>query len=544
MDVATIANFLLFLGAFGASLALDGGDDSSGDGTNPDSLYDSADYSRTDRLGDDDDTVSADADNLAWFTGGGNDDLTGSSGADYADLGAGHDSAAMGAGNDIIEAQDGNDSVTGGNGNDLALGGDGHDRLDGGLDNDSLGGEAGDDWLIGGSGGDILSGGAGNDVISGFSSLGGATASMTGADGADQLFGGLGDDRLILGRGDVATGGAGADRFEMDGRWQDGTGAFVISDYSADEDSLVFHYAPASDPDSSDLVTPEVTVRLSADGQSSLVVIDGSVVAVVEGVTDLQAADITLLADTETDIAYQPEDFDTVLPGGAGDDSATGSAGADYGRMGDGDDTVAAGDGADSVLGEGGDDSLAADAGNDTVAAGDGADTADGGAGNDMVMGEHGADHLTGGAGTDKLWGGAGNDVISGGSADRAGGTAAAIDGADSLSGGDGDDRLLLGRGDFGLGGDGDDSFALDASSNADASAIATIQDYDETTDKIELHYTPVLNASGVEVPPTITVLRGPSDAYAVITFNGEPIAHVTGAADLVLADLVLVRQT
>ena len=52
-----------------------------------------------------------------------------------------------------------------------------------------------------------------------------------------------------------------------------------------------------------------------------------------------------------------------------------------------------------------------------------------------------------------------------------------------------------------------------------------------------------MLNGSGVEVPPVITVLRGPSDAYAVITFNGEPIAHVTGAADLVLADLVLVRE-
>lgn len=543
MDVATIANFLLFLGAFGASLAMDDSSDSSGGSTEEDSLYDSGAYSRTDRLGDEDDEITADADNLAWFTGGGDDDLTGSSGADYADLGAGNDAASMGAGNDIVEAQDGDDTVLGGNGNDLALGGLGDDLMDGGLDDDSLAGEEGDDSLIGGSGSDILSGGAGNDVISGFSSLAGATASMTAADGADQLFGGLGDDHLILGRGDVATGGAGADRFEMDGRWADGTGTFTIADYQSGQDSLVFHYAPASDPDSSALLPPEVEVRLSADGLSSLVVIDGSVVAVVEGVTDLQASDITLQADTETDTAYRPEDYDTALPGTDGDDSATGSDGDDYGRMGDGDDSISAGDGDDSLLGEGGNDSLAADAGNDTVSAGDGDDSADGGAGNDMLIGEAGDDSLTGGEGTDRLWGGAGNDVISGGDADDAGGSDTAIDGADSLSGGDGDDTLWMGRGDFAVGGDGADTFALWASANAEAPAIATIQDYDEITDRLELHYTPVMDANGAEVPPTITILRGPSDAYAVITFNGDPIAHVTGAADLVLADLVLVAQ-
>ena len=472
---------------------------------------------------------------------GGDDDLTGSSGSDYADLGSGADRAAMGAGNDIVEAQDGNDSVLGGNGNDLALGGLGDDWLDGGLDNDSLAGEDGDDWLMGGSGSDILSGGAGDDVISGFSSLGGATASMTASDGADQLFGGAGDDRFILGRGDSATGGAGADTFEMDARWGDGTAGFVITDYS-DADQLVLHYAAETDPDSSEPVIPEIEVRLSADGQSSLVVMDGTVIATVAGVTDLTAADITLRADTETDTGYRPEDYDSTLPGTDAAEDATGTDGDDYGRMGAGDDSVSAGDGADSLLGEGGNDEIDAGAGNDTVSGGDGTDAVEGGAGNDMVMGDGGADSLTGGDGADRLWGGAGDDVISGGTATGAGGTATTVDGADSLSGGDGDDVLILGKGDMGVGGDGADTFWLDASANLDASAIATVQDYDEATDRIELHYTPVFDGNGVEVAPTITILRGPSDAYGVITFNGDPLAHIIGAADLTLAQVVLVR--
>ena len=89
----------------------------------------------------------------------------------------------------------------------------GDDNIFGDLGDDSLAGEAGNDQLAGGRGADILSGGLGDDLISGFSIQGGAAAGMGAPDGADQLFGGAGDDRLILGRGDSATGGAGADTF-------------------------------------------------------------------------------------------------------------------------------------------------------------------------------------------------------------------------------------------------------------------------------------------------------------------------------------------
>jgi hypothetical protein len=90
MDVVVLANFLLFLGAFGVSLASNDDEETPEDS---ESRYDEGDYQSTSRLGNGDDDVTASGDNLAWFMNGGNDDLTASSGADFADLGTGDDSA-------------------------------------------------------------------------------------------------------------------------------------------------------------------------------------------------------------------------------------------------------------------------------------------------------------------------------------------------------------------------------------------------------------------------------------------------------------------
>lgn len=541
MDVATLVNLLLFVGAFGASLAA--GDDSGSADAEIDRLYDSDDYSRTDRLGSGDDTVTADADNLAWFMGGGDDELSGSSAADYAALGTGDDQARMGAGNDIVLAGDGNDSLDGDNGNDLLRGEAGEDNIFGDLGDDSLGGDAGNDSLAGGSGADILSGGLGDDLLSGFSLSGGAGAGMGAPDGADQLFGGAGDDRLILGRGDSATGGTGADRFEMDARWRDGTGVVVITDFRAAEDSLLLMHAQTLAPDTSLPVAPTLTVQTTADGLSSQILLNGSLVAVVEGVPDLDPALITLQADASVDPGYLADDFDTALPGTDQADSATGGAGDDYGRFGAGADSAAGGAGDDSLLGEDGADRLSGEAGNDTLSGGLGEDALSGGAGDDRLRGELGDDLLTGDDGADRLFGGAGDDTLSGHNADGAGGTATAIDGTDRLEGGAGDDLLILGKGDLGLGGAGTDTFRLDATTNADVANFATLEDYQRGTDRIEVQYTPVCNASGVEVPPVLTVIMGPNNAYAVIQLDGEPLAHVTGATALTAADIRLVRD-
>lgn len=541
MDVATIVNFLMFAGAFAAAFA---GDDAGATSAadDADGLYDAASYARTDRFGDEDDTANADADNLAWFMEGGDDRLTGSSADDYADLGQGDDQSSMGAGNDIVEAGAGDDSVSGGNGNDLVLAGAGNDNLFGDLGDDRLAGEDGDDALEGGSGADILAGGLGNDVISGFSSLGGANSEMSTSDGADQLFGGSGDDRVILGRGDSATGGAGDDVFEMDMRWQDGSGGFVVSDYASGEDSLVLHYAQSIDPETSLPVIPTLTVATTADGLSSQILVDGRVVAIVEGVPDLDPAEVELLADPDVDAGYNPGNFDTRLPGSEGADTETGTDGADYGRFGNRADNVFAGDGDDSLLGEGGADSLTGQDGEDTLKGGWGADVLTGGADADLLDGGMGNDLTTGGEGADRLFGGAGDDTLSSGLLGAAGGSATAIDGVDSLWGGDGDDLLIFGRGDLAFGGAGADTFWLDAASNSDVSAFATIDDYVRETDTIEIHYEPVLGEDGVEVPPVVSILLGPNEAFAVIVFNGEPLAHVTGATTLTAEDLTLMH--
>jgi Ca2+-binding RTX toxin-like protein len=542
MDVATLVNLLLFVGAFGASLSSD--DDSTSSSAADDRLYDDEDYSRTDRLGDGDDTVTADADNLAWFMGGGDDDLTGSSAADYADLGTGDDRAAMGAGNDIVLAGADHDTLHGENGNDLLRGEEGDDNIFGDLGDDSLAGEAGNDQLAGGSGADILSGGLGDDLISGFSIQGGAAAGMGAPDGADQLFGGAGDDRLTLGRGDSATGGAGADRFEMDARWREGEAAFVIADYRSGEDSLVLQHPITLDPNTSLPIAPTLTVQTTPDGLSSRILLNGEVVAIVEGVPDLDPAAITLQVDPTVNAGYRADGFDSTLPGTPNGDSATGTAGDDYGRFGAGNDSVSAGAGNDSLLGEDGADSLLGEAGNDTLSGGQGDDALAGGAGDDLLRGEFGQDVLVGDDGDDRLYGGAGDDTLSGHGPDGAGGTASTIDGADRLFGGDGADTLILGKGDFANGGAGADLFWLDGSSNADATTFATIDDYLRGTDQIEVHYTPAFGANGVEVPPTLSVIMGPNNAYAVILFNGDPLAHVTGATTLTTADIRLVRES
>ncbi len=71
-----------------------------------------------------DDTLTAEEEtDLAWFLNGGNDDLDGSDGADYAEGGAGDDSITMRDGNDIVLGGEGDDNIDTGTGFDLGYGG-------------------------------------------------------------------------------------------------------------------------------------------------------------------------------------------------------------------------------------------------------------------------------------------------------------------------------------------------------------------------------------------------------------------------------------
>lgn len=149
--------------------------------------------------------------------------------------------ARLGRGDDVARAQAGTDGVTFvlGAGNDQATGSDGADRVIGGGGDDTIDTGAGQDTITGGSGADRLfagddadwvAGGAGNDVLSG-------------GGGDDTVTGGAGDDVLTMDDGnDRLSGGAGRDAFvfvlEATSPDEASTGRDVIRDFEQGEDML------------------------------------------------------------------------------------------------------------------------------------------------------------------------------------------------------------------------------------------------------------------------------------------------------------------
>ena len=558
MDVSILANLFLFLGALGVNLALDS---SSADSTESDPLYDEADYSSSHDGTRGDDDVTTMGESEAWFLAGGNDQLTGSSGNDYVNAGTGDDAAELGAGSDIALGGAGNDSLAGGSGSDRLLGGTDDDSLWGNAGDDSLAGEAGDDWLTGGSGNDTLFGGAGDDTLSGFAEGAAGAAGMTAPEGLDQMLGGDGNDTILMGHGDGAIGGAGNDSFVLDHRWSDSTGQFRIVDFNRSEDQLQLEYIPRYSSETNTEIPPELRIELSADGESSLIRMNGSIIAQLEGVTDLTLADIRLAPDTTTDPNYIRASYDAEIRGGDGNDTATGdsdptawftgggadsltgSRADDYAQLGTDDDRASLAAGNDSLQAGDGADTASGGDGNDTLFGGLGADNLQGDAGHDRLVGEQGNDRLTGGAGADSVIGGAGDDTVSGYGATAAGeDSLTAIDGIDTLSGGAGNDTLIVGRGDIALGGTGNDTFAID-NRWQESTQVAVINDYVQGQDLLEIHYTPAFNSAAVEVPPVLSIVAGPGNAYTILRINGEPVANIMGSATLALTDVLLVRD-
>ncbi len=230
----------------------------------------------------------------------GNDLIHAGSGRDAVWAGRGEDSVYGGEGNDSLDGQDGddylnggdgNDSLTGGMGSDQIFGDAGDDTLLGGAGNDLLEGGAGKDWLAGGDDGDVILGGRGEDILDG----GSGNDWLAGMSGAvddfemDFLNGDVGNDTIVLGAADIATGGEGADNFQISETVTHGA-APEIGDYNADEDQLVVMYDSSHHPD------PQLTVKVSADGGTSTILLDGQAVAVVRG-SPVDPADIRLLSN-------------------------------------------------------------------------------------------------------------------------------------------------------------------------------------------------------------------------------------------------------
>ena len=279
---------------------------------------------------------------------GGNDSITGNSGADNIN---------GGDGNDILSGNAGNDTLKGAAGNDIISGGDGVDTLEG---------EAGSDNLTGGAGKDIFlfdavaeSGGNTKDTITDFtqSTLSATGTVVTSGDSIkivipQAAFAANDADSFIASdKGDVNNAGEAASAMN------DTKGSFV---FSKDNDVLYLDY----------------------DGDSTLNADDYAIV--VSGLDSFHGADI------DFDITAQNQILTvTTLDG---DDKITGGTAADI---------INSGGGADTIIGGGGTDTINTGAGNDSITGGTAVDTIDAGAGDDIIDGNGGLDIVTGGTGDD-----------------------------------------------------------------------------------------------------------------------------------------------
>lgn len=226
-----------------------------------------------------------------------------------------------------------------------------------------------------------------------------------------------------------------------------------------------------------------------------------------------------------------------------GNDTLDGSIGSDYAEGGAGDDTMNLRDGRDLAYGGDGDDRIDAGIGFDTVYGGAGDDTLTGNGGNDILYGDEDDDVLSGGTGTDLVFGGAGNDVLYGlstGVSTQDGETE--IDGVDTLDGGEGDDRLVLGPGDVGVGGEGEDEFVIDHT-RTDLTAITQINDYTDG-EAFEINYRPELDPMGAEVLPVISLMQNSDNTGTLVLFNDMTIANVIGGQNLMVDQITLVPIT
>ena len=160
--------------------------------------------------GDFEGVVEAEADGNDYIRGlGGDDRIYGGSQGDYIFGGDGDDTIDAGNGYDYVEGGDGDDTIIGGNGEDIIDGGDGDDTINAGNGRDRVFGGDGDDYIRGGNhddADDIIYGEAGDDEIyvdgGGANHLYGGTGDdiIRGGFHDDEIRGGLGNDRIILSR--------------------------------------------------------------------------------------------------------------------------------------------------------------------------------------------------------------------------------------------------------------------------------------------------------------------------------------------------------
>lgn len=233
-----------------------------------------------------------------WLQGNsGNDLILGNDGGDTLVGDRGDDTLIGGEGSDSLIAGEGADVLDGGAGNDSLLGGADAETLLGGAGDDQIRAGFGDDVLVSGAGSDTLLAGGGNDTLYGVDLASPEPSEDAGTSNApldayvDFLNGGDGDDLIVLGAGDIATGGAGGDSFVL-GDWISADDPAEIQDFTPSEDRLVITY-PTDGP------LPDVGTAYDETLAAMLVYIDGNLVATLPGTESLAPEQIELVREND-----------------------------------------------------------------------------------------------------------------------------------------------------------------------------------------------------------------------------------------------------
>ena len=235
----------------------------------------------------------------------------------------------------------------------------------------------GADTLIGGTGPSTLDGGAGND-------------SLRGGDGDELLLGGAGSDRYNGGGGFDTAGFTGDTRsfhLSFDGKANDGPGT--------DDDNFI---------EIDQILASSNSDRVDASGLKH-----GLIFHTTGGGADITGTEFadTLTMEDGTMFGLGGNDL---LEGGLG-----GSTLQSVIDGGAGNDSIRTADGPDNLTGGRGNDSISSGDGNDSVNGGPGRDTVRAGAGNDFIRGDGGTDHLYGEEGDDTILGQGKTDILFGG---------------------------------------------------------------------------------------------------------------------------------
>lgn len=300
----------------------------------------------------------ADAKNLVFMTGSGNDAIIADKSVKYnlsIHAGSGNNVIQTGSGNDFISVGNGNNKIMAGKGNDVIIAGGGNNFIDSGTGNDVVTAGNGSNRIVSGkTEGESAKPDAGNDIIN----AGGGGNEVSVGNGTNVINLGKGDDKIQAGNGKNVINAAGGDNSVIAGK-----GNSIISVGKGDD-------------------------MVSVGNGNNIIF--------------AKAGDNKISAGNGKN----------KIRTGNGDDSISVGNGNNRIETRDGKDSISAGDGNNYVNSGKGDDFITVGKGNNVIYGLEGNDKIKLGNGDNMVFGGSGDDQITAGLGHNIISAGAGNDQI------------------------------------------------------------------------------------------------------------------------------------